>query len=501
MFAVNIAGDDPFAPDEFMLVESTGTGQMPEYEIDEEGQNMVTALESAIVDFNYLFDDIKQTKGMNKRLAMEAHRLVPEMAERYPLGYFTEQPTQTLHRVALEELHAGIWAVIGAAALALTWAIWKFVSWIMGWGKPKDSEAPSSAEVKKGIEEAKVAATEDVERNRAEAPHQQAAATAIDEGVAAMGPHLPAIKASLAADKPEGAHEEVATFEDMMETLILRHGGTRYKALIDQSNNQWYDIMVGGKWTQTMLKLGNVLSALESVIEQRLKAMEQIFESDLTNGDPVKMATAKQHIQALAVPIPVSGVTGVGDLKGLLRALTADKEMMSVNTGKKKLAPVQASDRITRLINSPEFVRTLQARVKFMEQLGHIHDMETRMRMLAQKNQASPAQGVGQGVPHEVSNALAPVIHQLMADAGSLTVIEAHLMGFLDAVERFQMAVNGYWIVGENILRSYVNKMENPVPLPKEFDTAKAELGKIRAIAGKLPGLGFLRRKNLAKSS
>jgi len=98
----------------------------------------ITAMENKISDALYLYDDIIKSKGMNQSFAIEAMKVIPDFGG-VPIKYYTESTTLTRYKLAIEELSAGIWAMIAAAALAIAAMLGKFISWLFG-----DSDSSSS---------------------------------------------------------------------------------------------------------------------------------------------------------------------------------------------------------------------------------------------------------------------------------------------------------------------------------------------------------------------
>jgi hypothetical protein len=101
----------------------------------EENIGNITSLENRITDLFYLADDIQNASGMNQSFAMEAEKLLPGFGG-VPIGYYTVDTSATRYKVAVEELSAGIWALIAAAITAVAAMIYKFIKYVFG----KDSE-------------------------------------------------------------------------------------------------------------------------------------------------------------------------------------------------------------------------------------------------------------------------------------------------------------------------------------------------------------------------
>lgn len=133
--------------DDFLTDDEESTLTMSPAPLEEgpdlqEDQAQVAALETQMIDLFYALEDIGRAGGMNQAIALEAEKALPGfLNDNRPLGYFSKMPSATLHRVALEELSKGIWALIAAAAAAALVILYKIFKWLFGGDKAdtKDS--------------------------------------------------------------------------------------------------------------------------------------------------------------------------------------------------------------------------------------------------------------------------------------------------------------------------------------------------------------------------
>lgn len=511
MFAMHIGGDE-FEDPEIVLLETVGAAQAPDWETE---QKMVAAIEQEFLNLKYLTDDLIAEGGMNKHFAMEAHRLIPGMADKYPLGYFTEQTTATLYRPALEELHAGVWALIGAAGVAIAAMIWKFVRWIIRKWKGEsgsssfsssDSGRPSDQEIDSGIKEAtqaaegKVHQTEEVAKELRETTHatKEAVRAVEQSGVMKVVEH----KVS------EEGGATVGSFEDAAFLLTERHMKGKFDPLINLSRHAWFDILHNGRWSKLMLSLGPILSSIEQQLVQRVQVFESIFSVTQTQGDPIRHKNALDLIEKAKETIKLPG-TNYHSLEQLARSLDRPEGMMAFNAGKEKLNPIRASEELESLFNSSSYKSLLQSRVHFVEKLAMFHKAQVKLSEISNKwNASHPGQGVGVGVPKDVSHAMAPAITQLKRDLTYMMQINTAIEQFLDEVDSLNNTLATWWSNIWTAIQHYADhgkkdKDAPPVEMPAEVQKAQGMLQMLRRAMGKVPasdlGGGFASKvKDLA---
>jgi hypothetical protein len=102
----------------------------------------ITAMENKINDLFYLANAIESAKGMNQTFAMEAEKIIPNFGG-VSIGYYSKDTSATRYKLSLEEISAGVWALIAAAVTAIITMIIKFISWAFG-SSSSDSSKKSS---------------------------------------------------------------------------------------------------------------------------------------------------------------------------------------------------------------------------------------------------------------------------------------------------------------------------------------------------------------------
>ena len=504
MFPVNLNGDDEFGDHDVVLIETTGAGQAPEWEGE---MDMVAALEAQFLDLQYLLQDMHSTKGMNQQLAMEAHRLIPEMAEKYPLGYFTKTTTGTLYKPALEELHAGVWALIGAAALAISAMIYKFVRWVIkkwnGTDVGSDDEGrPSDAEINSAIKTATEAAEKKVEQNNEvveQLDHLSPTLHEATEQIAVEVKKQHSATKPVAPEKAASSDEPMTSqsfdsFEDVAFMLHERHNtGSQFKALQDLSDNSFYDILEEGRWSKLMMSLSPIISSIEQQIVQRVQVLESIFSVTQTEGDPVRHKNAMNLIAQVKEPIKLPG-TEYHDLQALARALDKPQNLMSFNAGKERFNPVKSTDRLRQIMGSSSYKSLLQVRVKFIEKLATLNAQQVKLGEIANKwNAPHPGQGVGVGVPEDISHAMGPVLSNLRREVTYLMMVNTEVERYVDAVERLNATVANWWSSTFTLIGHYASQTKVPegapkIEMPVSVQKAQGILQILRRSMGKLPG-------------
>lgn len=115
---------------------------------------LIQALEAQLQDLQYLRDDLLRTGGMSQRFALEAQRLLPDFDGGAPVGYYSQEPSATRYKIALEEIHRGIWAAVAVLVGLIIAAIAKLVHWLLTRGSSSSSTDPKEAATAK-VQEAK----------------------------------------------------------------------------------------------------------------------------------------------------------------------------------------------------------------------------------------------------------------------------------------------------------------------------------------------------------
>lgn len=522
MYAANLNQDDEFAAHEIVLFESTGVGEPPPSFAEDE--DYAISLEAALVDLGYLADDMIKAGGMNQQFAMEAHRLMPDMAQKYPLGYFSKTTTGTLYQPALEELHVGIWALIGAATAGIAMLIWKFVRWVIKKWKGEDvgggDGRPSDSEISEGVSKAVQVAEEKVHQNDAVVEELKELKPELDDAVSNLDKMIhqasPQLKAQLvngrqnvedAAKSDTLTSEHVGSFEEVAEILMTRHDTRgRFKALREYSNNAWFDIVEGGRWSTLMLSLGPILSSLEAQIVQRVQTFESIFSVTQTQGDPVRYKNAQHLIEQVKQPIKLPG-TNYNDLQQLARSLDNPAGLMTFNAAKKKFNPVEAVDKVTALMAGSNYKALLNARVKSIEKLALLNAQQMKLSEIANKwNAPHPGQGVGVGVPKEISRELGGAIAQLQRDTTYLMQVNVAVDAFVTEVSSLSLEVSDWWsaiftLLGHHAANTKVPEGQPKIEMPASTHKAMGIISGLRKAMGKVPAseIGYHISNSLSK--
>lgn len=100
-------------------------------EVDVDGEmSKVNSLDERFNDLSDLQKQLLSLKGVTKSIASEAAILIPNFNNDIPLNRYSELPTQTHYRTALEEITTGMAAALAAAALAISALIIRFIGWL-----------------------------------------------------------------------------------------------------------------------------------------------------------------------------------------------------------------------------------------------------------------------------------------------------------------------------------------------------------------------------------
>lgn len=108
--------------------------------------------DTAIKDYADLLrlrDLIQSSGSMNRTIALEATAIYPDFDKHFKVNSFTAEDTGVGMEMALENINAGLAALVGAALVAIGVVIWKIIKIWTGRGKPKDGK---NGKVSDGIE-------------------------------------------------------------------------------------------------------------------------------------------------------------------------------------------------------------------------------------------------------------------------------------------------------------------------------------------------------------
>lgn len=513
MFPMSLAGDNEFDEPEIVLIETTGTNQAPNWLDEDDG---VVSLEAQFLDLQYLCLSMDQAQGMNKQLAMEAHRVLPGFEEKYPLGYFTEETTATNYKVALEELHVGVWALIGAAAAAAAMLIWKLTRWIIklfkggsddasssgGSGKPSDKEitdsineaaelsdkkAKANPQVVAAIEKADRGNTEGMEALRHALPEIRQAATGSpvdDKEPNEMQHGAKTEPAGTTHPNKNFSFSDFRSVEDYQKAVYNRDMMNKYAPLMKQERHSFYDIATKGKWTETMVSFGPIISSLEVMLQQRVLAIESLFGARLINGDKQALENSKKMLEDLSKSLPTPG-TPYADLKAFAHACREVKNLQATNTRGEELDINTIGERLKMFFGSSHYTSLLTARTDALKRLNTMHDAEMKMAEVALKwNGAHPGQGQGMGVPMEISSLVAKAATTIQQDFRDFSYIIVTIQHFLRECDEFNLQCNTYWANFWSITKRQAVKEKWPVELPDSVSYAAQTMYSLRENMG-----------------
>jgi hypothetical protein len=462
MFAIDLTGEDG-GLDGFTLVDSVGAGEPPPDFGDDE--QTILAFESQLKDFHYLFDDMHNVKGMSQQLALEAHRLVPEMKDRYPIGYFTKEPTATLYTVALEELHEGVWALIGAAALAISALLWKFYRWITkasdgGSSGGATGSAPSTvAEAKKEGEAAVAAAEKDIEKHKEIAQLTEEVATKLPETLKDIDRQMSDLNREIAANKQQQA--EVADAQKNTDdgnnkkaTVTLGEGvgamldslvPGRYESFINQSRSDFYDIMVGGEWTKTMLDIGRQVQGIDTIINAKVKTVETMLNGFFNQPNQSEDKIIERVWKDATTPTPIV-IGKYRTLEELVEALNHSNKLKAVNTSKKKLDVMEAVARLNQLYSHSDFSHLLTLKLDGLKHLTAMNTVMVRLTTMSQDNEPNTHHGSSNNVRLGMAEKLEHAIHTLRRETMAMVSLLGHVQSFISSVKFFNANIQHYLV-------------------------------------------------------
>lgn len=272
-------------------------GEAPEIT---EQNTIVASMESMANSLNMLLQDIKNVGGMNKAMAMEAARIVPEFGS-VPLNRYSEYPTATLYQVSLESLTNTLKNAIRKLIELIRKAINYLIFMITG--QPGEKATPSIIEMY-------------AQKQRQRAAWAQEAAQASENFYRYLFDSKIEIESLLQGDTIAKYSLNDVVDEALMDT---RHYA-RAHALLKSGNRLIQDLADGGEQAQYIVNLGEVLRYSAEDLQDRATLLLKAFETRGSPADFINMVSKVMQSRRFLGPKRV-GQYFIEDLPELIRTV------------------------------------------------------------------------------------------------------------------------------------------------------------------------------------
>lgn len=415
----------PVEPSHEELFGDFTPGEMPELQKD---VSLLVSLEARLQDLEYLRSNIVATHGMSQQFALEAQRLLPEFDGAAPLGFYSQEPSATRLRPALESLHKGIWALIAAAIAAVLAAIAKLVHWFV-----------------KRQQDGKRAA-------------QAAADTARDnlKKLDQLQDNVGELRTALAGGKVVAGQSDSSPGQMLsMHTLLeaLWQDDTRYghaKRFLQLPDPLFADIVQRGRYSQACRSLMPSLSAVSDVLRIKVQELHRLTQLDKRSFLASDAVVVTRSLQVIAKPVELSfqgkGVSllDLSDRLGVIRAEVSHHE-----GGHEALQLDQLVKAVVEAYRSSDVVKFFQEQAEIVDVFN---DLDKTLKVL-EKLAGDLSQDGTQGHNKEgVAAQIREVVFKIGQDVNGYRKLFAELMVFGSYLEQAANQTLGFCQEVENQL-------------------------------------------------
>ncbi len=358
--------------------------------------NIVTVLEGRIDDLNYLLKDIVKNSGMSKQFALEAERILPGFGN-VPIGFYTEHPSATRYKVALEEISHGVWALIAAATAAIIALIVKVISWISGKKKSdKVSDGVAGVQaVKHGLEttENALKAVESVPTELNQAMQQNSVVI-----------------------KDAAGHEVKYSSMDQIfnDRLLDDEKFGRAKKIMNSEDPLFHDIINHGEYSKTMQDLGNMMRPINAALKSKLQVMDEIIRNDMSGSAETNAVNKKidmMNLKKQEGPTMVKFHGREMTLQELSRYVSDVRQRASEKKTHKPITFTQLYSSMLAAVHNSNVKHML---IDMEDTVGIMGDMKARLN----KMEDIARDLATDGIPGAVSEDVGPMIRTILGVIG-----------------------------------------------------------------------------------
>lgn len=362
-------------------------------EVDERPDQLYATL----VDMQSLREELVQKAGINRALAATLESVAPEALDftRYPMASFTQNPTPTNLRPALEGLTLQAKAVLVALGAALIAALVKIIHWII-----------------------------QTIRNI----HKR-------------------------ADAAEVVNENIMTFNELAREMMVKGG----KPLLDRAeerltdietraaadykgkhNDLAHDLIFGGNVKKALLDFGaridTYVSALDSKINSYHNVLRRLIQRAAVGGSDGEQLALVNELKSVSAALPLGSLEG--SLKTAMPNYRGDNGLLDYARAFKEHVLTLEGSRTTKQITRDKVMAMVNAR-RFSFSETYFKDSERTLKAFEALQQR--VQGLDHGVDPEnfntqVTNALRHAAMIIRSEANALAVFCTAITTALDSV-------------------------------------------------------------------
>lgn len=435
----------------------------------------LVALEHQIQDISYLKEDVTKTGGMCKQFAMEAQKHLPQFGG-VPLTHYTEMPTATRYKVALEELSKGIWAAIAAGIAIVLAVIGKFVFWMLGrkgdgegggsggssGGSASSSGAVTGSDMKKAVEVAKKMPEEVKQMARTMDVGQKAVNKA--EGLLTH--------ANITLINEHGKKYPVHSFQDIIENVLTdTERFQRAKEFLDNRDAYTHDIINGGDFSKMMASVSALLGGVCGALTIKTETLEQVMRRDLGSHSVDDEVKNNASLSAVAKPIEI---TVAGSTMSLRQAadFLADKRKELKDKGVSN--PVMFDKLFTTMHRTYES-HTIDS---IMHQGYTVTDclanVTGRLEKMRDASRNLSTDGVPGALTQDIGEKVRRTLSLVREETVALTMIAGEITVFFHVLEELAKSALGFGV--EVVKKSAKLMKDQGIPVPEGWKEVLEEL-------------------------
>ena len=415
-----------------------------------DSEDTLVALENSIIDLSDLADSIESAGGMTQDFAMEALRIVPNVLSATP-KHFSLSPTATRLKVSLEEIHAGVWALIAAAVAAVITIIYKIYRWIAG-----DSTDGDKGDSTVAFTKAEAALTQDLNDVKDYAEATAATEDAIKRGsdllrdgieLSDVGLHdLDKATASAAQSKKI----RYTDFDHLIAKLFVE--GNKFEAskrFLESGNPYYHDVITYGPYTKMAEDAGDALLLVKSALETKIRALDELIKEDINSTSATAQWKHNKTLDSdiITKPIELTFRGNKMDMEGVAKALRVQKEGVGNQKPTERINFNTLFQRTSSIYKKPVNIKIFTA---LKESMLYIHQLESKIEQMQSKsanvNHDGQPGSASEGVAVRVREALQGVLkdvygyghlaHELKFYAMNVNYLAKEAQGFGTAVVR-----------------------------------------------------------------
>lgn len=363
-------------------------------------EEVLTSLENQVLDLQNLADDIMQSHGMNQKFALEAQNLLPGFGS-VPLGYYSKDLSATRFKVSLEELHQGIWALIGAAAAAIAVMLYKLYKWIWGDESSSSSSSDGGSISSSDIASVEKDATEKVKKVKDNVETLEKAKESVDK----LEDQLK--RENITKVDKDGKETVHVTPKNVVETYITdQERFDDIQKFLTARDPVFHDILANGPYSKIIKQTIPLFNEIAVLLKVKTENLKHIHDAD--KDDQHNQVIKNQHVHMLdELTKPVT----LGDNKTLLELATDINEVLNRVKGETKVLPEMTLQEMMKATidayKNADIQRLVTAHAGSLEQALSMQKYMDQMKTeLGNISTDGPGSSASEGVGSRLRNAV-----------------------------------------------------------------------------------------------